>query len=581
MAGAAAEQVFEEQRADELPLVLVVPELPEDEFSRHSAERLIRFAGRAAVHEAVEVMGSQESRLPNLMVAIHRAAEGDQEAIEFVRVNLSTDALERTLKAGQVASPVILSVDEHGKIWQYGQAMAKIQQNTLQYASSKWQMRERAEPEARNSVRIENLNRQGLLQDYYFVVWSRAASDTMTQEQLKNAGFFVDTMSCAIQATTAAGDMLTTEAAFVAGVTEPGGTQHDEQTVVKVAASLGVDYVGKSTAEIIDTPMLIHKSLMPNGVIDLVKLYDDMAGGTFFGEAKPRQDYLQYKEFCRRREETYLPKIQQSMGELLAEAGQIKTPLQAIQRLHKISEKNMLKQALHDKSINPLVFGDAAASYLEQARLHTAHGNSELAEAAMARAQKLAKSSSCPSALEDEQTIAREANGSNQPETETWHGGKKYYNSKCFSCKKVKPVVGACHICKDCVHNPAKMEQSYKEEKATTKLAQIISIGELATEKETRLMTAKKQSRNLNQRHKRLQLKYSNRHIIKIWLNTNSKQSDESAFSPAPLIRSTPAIWPLRWRLSKLLNLTMSTFCRNANHDVNRMLSISVIAQPC
>jgi len=38
-------------------------------------------------------------------------------------------------------------------------------------------------------------------------------------------------------------------------------------------------------------------------------------------------------------------------------------------------------------------------------------------------------------------------------DSKSWHGGKKYKNAKCVSCKEVKSEVGACHICKDCILN--------------------------------------------------------------------------------------------------------------------------------
>jgi hypothetical protein len=307
----------------------------------------------------------------------------------------------------------------------------------------------------------------------------------MSREELTDAGFFADTMSVAVQATTASHEGLTTESGFVAGVKTPGGNQHDKQTVDKVAANLGADYSNKSATEIIDTPMLIHKSLMPNGVIDLVKLYDEAAGGTFFGESKPIQDYSRYLEFCKQREESYLPKIQLAMGELLAEAPNIKTPTSATRKLHKVSEKNMLAQAVYDKNINPLVFGREAAFYIERARLHSDHGNTELADVAIKKAQPLARSSSCPSGVKSGETAASEVGVNKKSETETWHGGKKHYNAKCNCCKKVKSQVGACHICEDCVKNPGKMQAVYDKEKgAAGKLAQIIPINKKQETKE-------------------------------------------------------------------------------------------------
>jgi hypothetical protein len=50
-----------------------------------------------------------------------------------------------------------------------------------------------------------------------------------------------------------------------------------------------------------------------------------------------------------------------------------------------------------------------------------------------------------------------------------WHGGKKFYNAKCRSCKEVKAEIGACHICEDCVHNPAKMQTAYDAEMSAPK----------------------------------------------------------------------------------------------------------------
>jgi hypothetical protein len=169
---------------------------------------------------------------------------------------------------------------------------------------------------------------------------------------------------------------------------------------------------------------------------------------------------------CRQRVITYAPKIQQIVGELLAESRQIDTPLKAVERLHKISERNMLQQSVYDHSINPLVFGRPAAQLIEQARLQYEKGNIELSQVVTNKAIKVAKSSSCPSSISVRESSDDSAGDTDQPETESWHGGKKFFNSKCQACNKVKPEVGACHICEDCVKNPRKIKKTYEEEKA-------------------------------------------------------------------------------------------------------------------
>lgn len=390
-------------------LVLSVQERAEDETIRR---RSARFIGAIAMGHKDEVTANYESGpgggLFSLQEALKRAAAGDESARKLVEANVRSDVIERTIKAGHVMR-VKLGVNDQGKIMQHGQTMESVHANALNFSSGTWQMRERAEAETRNAFRIESLHRQGLLGEYAFVVFSRAA-DNMTVAEMDSAGFFTDTMSCAVQLTSAQGVSLTTESAFVAGVKSPGGERHDGQTVARLGTKLGVDYADKAAAEVIDTPLLIHKSLLPHGAIDLVQLYDSCADGTFFGEAQPPQNYPAYLQVCRHREQRLAPKVQSIVEQLVAAADQIETPLAAVQRLHDLSEKHMVEQAITDTTINPRVFGTIAAAHIEQARLHYELGNTDLVQAAISKAQASAISSSCPSALQEAAESARSGN---------------------------------------------------------------------------------------------------------------------------------------------------------------------------
>ena len=375
-------------------LAQLVPELAADVFTRHQAAR---FIGRVALEPTVAPPEVVPGRVGSLHEALQRAHAGDENARQLIITNARTDVVERTIKAGHIMA-VELEVDPQGKVWQHGQTMDSIQANTLTYAADQPAMRRRSEAEVRNSFRIENLNRQGLLADYAFVVFSRAADD-MTTPAMTDAGFFTDTMSCAIQLTTANESGLTMESAFVAGVAEAGQNRHDQAAVAGVVERLGVEMDSQSATEMLDTPLLIHKSRLPNGVVDLVKLYDEAAGGTWFGEAKPRQDYPAYRAVCSQREASFAPKVAAIVAELIAEAPLITTPVAAIQRLHKISEKHMVEQAVSDSSINPSVFGTIAATHIEQARAYQELGQTAQAQSATGKAQNTAKSSSCPTAV--------------------------------------------------------------------------------------------------------------------------------------------------------------------------------------
>lgn len=424
-----------------LRLVEAVPDMAEDEIVRL---RTARFIGQCALKNEADL--SSESQLnfnpiESLYDALQLAAEDNPDALKMVETNARTDVIERTIKAGHVIK-VDLQKDEAGRIQQYGQSVESVQANSLRLAAGNWQMRERTEAEATNAFRIEQLDRQGVLDEYYFVVFSRAA-DNMTEQQMAEAGFFTKTMSCAIQVTTAENGRITTESAFVAGVKNPGEERHDGETIEKTARRLGVDLSNKNATEILNTPLIIHKSLMPSGVIDLVKLYDESASGTFFGQDQPPQDYQEYLKKCKDREQSLQPKVNEVVKELLANVSNIKNPLEAVKKLHEISEKHMVEQAVRDHSIDPSVFGAVAAVHIEQSRIFYVAGNHEAALRSMDQAKATAVSKSCPSILQEsanqsltDQSLLKESNNLiNDPLSET-KPDEDQYGSLTFKCQK-------------------------------------------------------------------------------------------------------------------------------------------------
>ncbi len=443
------------QSSEAIQQVFVVPEMQTDLWSTKQAERFMHSVGSSALSGAEILKSPEVSNEPveseNLRDAIHWAAWGDSSARNMIMTDILTDMVERTIKAGHVMK-VGIEVGKDGELLQHGQKLKSVYEMALRHASESWQIKERAEAETRNGFRIKDLLAQGALEDYCFVVISRCA-DNMSDQELADAGFFVDTMSCSIQSTTLESGGLTMESAFVAGVASPGGEQHDKNTVEAMGADLGVDFRDKSAAEIIDTPILIHKSLMPNGVIDLVKLYDSHAGGTFFGEAKERQDYLKYLELCHQREADLQPLVDKITDQLINEVDTIQTPIQAVKRLHELSQENMVEKAMEDTTINPKVFGEVAARHIENARLHIQNGNHDLAEQARQNAQRTAVSSSCPSSMEKEL-----AEASNRESGESGSSGSESISLdgkiRCIKCKESVPkkqvVKKECWQCPKC-----------------------------------------------------------------------------------------------------------------------------------
>jgi hypothetical protein len=445
MAVAATEQIvhYEDPTTAEQPQFLIeaVPDMIEDRFTR---ERAGRFIGACLADEHLELQYVETVQtvrpIESLYDAITQAAEGNSEAINLIKTNVATDVIERTIKSGHVIS-VDLHVDEAGRIQQFGQSMESVQANSLRLASGRSEMLERTKAEATNTFRINDRYRQGMLEDYSFVVFSRAA-DNLSEADMRSEGFFTETMSCAIQVTTASGNRLTTESAFVAGVRSQGEVRHDAETIISVGQKLGVDFTNKSAADLINTPLLIHNSLLPNGVIDLVKLYDEAAGNTFFGEDRPAEYYEAYRQKCLERETTLQPKVESITAELVAEAAMITSRVHASERLNKISGRHMVQQAMFDDSIKPWVFGVEAAQHIIAGRIHFEQGNIEEALRQTRQAEKKEQSSPCPGGVGSRENgestrDAAEVKGSDES------GDCEFVSKECPKChkKNVKTVV--------------------------------------------------------------------------------------------------------------------------------------------
>ena len=430
------------------PLVVVVPEMEADKLVRARAARFIGacVTGQYVEQASVEAQTTVQP-IESLYEAIHLAAEGDPTAHQMIETNARTDVIERTIKAGHVIT-VDLNVDQTGKIQQHGQSMESVQANSLRLASRNRQMRARTEAEATNAFRIEQLHRQGILNEYSFVVFSRAA-DNMTEQEMTDAGFFTDTMSTAIQVTTVKDGKLTTESAFIAGVKRPGEERYDADAVDATVEYFGANLHDKSATGTINTPILIPNKLIPNGAVDIVEVYDEQ-NGTFFGEDKLRQNYLEYRKKCQRREQLLTPKVDAIVEELISEAPQITTPIKAVQRLHKISEKHMVEQAAFDHSINPRVFGSVAADHIEQAREQFALGNNDAGLDSLNQAKSTATSSSCPSSLDSSEESSdsdSDIDGESNDDKEC-----EYVSKECPMCgeKNVKTKVTKTRITGSC-----------------------------------------------------------------------------------------------------------------------------------
>lgn len=436
-AAATAEQLdWEYETAATEPVACELTALDSERFSRAKAERFIGVVATGAEAEIIHETGQPMS----LSESICRAANGDFEALQSVCTNVRSDVIERSIKKGHVTK-VVQRVDAEGHILQHGQSGRSIQANSLRFASQNPKMLPRTKAETRNLFRIEDAKRQGLLKDNYVVVASRPADD-MSEAEMHEEGFFVDTMSIALQATTEDGnDAIITETAFVAGKRHRNAPRHDGELVARLGQQIGLEVGGLTAAQGIDRAWLVPKHLMPNGVVDLARLADEKMG-TFFGEDRPAEDYLAYLDKCRRREAELEPMVQEIAKQLIAESAAFRSPLDATRRLHELSEAALVQRALYDDAIDTTVFGVESAAYIQAARYHLEQGDMDMVEKFMTKAANTADSSSCPGggikSLENGDASSK-LNGSTANED----GDCEFISNECPLChkKKVKTVV--------------------------------------------------------------------------------------------------------------------------------------------
>jgi hypothetical protein len=408
---------------------VVISELPEDERTRR---RAAAFIGACTVGGECTVEFSAERVNPNesLYDAIQKAKEGDNTARKMVKINAKTDVIERTIKSGHITK-VDLHVDAAGIIQQHGQSMESVQANSLRFAANNPQMRARIEAETTNSFRLKQLYETGELEDASFVVFSCAA-DNMSETKMKEVGFFTDTLSCAIQVTTANGSGLSVESAFVAGVKQPGmrdsGQRVDVETVISIGEKLGVDFSGMTATEILATPILVPNWMIKNGVLDIVQMWDKHHGDTFFGEARPKQNYEAYRQKCLEREQMLQPKVDLITEELINSADVIHDRVSAVQYLNRLSSKHMIEQAIFDTEINPKVFGAVSAVQIHEARRHIELGNLERGLELTVQAIENDQSSSCPGGL----SKTDEVNNASSSDIETC----TFVSRQCPQCGK-------------------------------------------------------------------------------------------------------------------------------------------------
>lgn len=437
--------------------------LPKDEMIRGRVNQLVREAGRVAVSSVATTpegaASSEGSRFPTLMHAIRAAAAGDPEARRMVESNAYTAAWEAAVKE-HIVMEMPLELDARGNLVQFGQSLRDVHKNTLMHASEIPEMHARTLAEISTYFLTVRLARDGTLEPEpedseggkKILVVSRFP-DNMSEEAAGSVGFFRETMSCVLQLLYKKPDgSMVIESGFVAGRASEDMPRHDQLAIEHMLRRLGVSAEGLSATELLDRPLLLDSSI---AMVDLLKLYDDGAGGTFFGLNLPRRDYAQAIQEGRERLKSLESTVQKVVESLLVESKDITHPVQAVKRLHAILQQALVERALHDTSIDAKVFHEGA-QYIEEGRRLLAMGDMTGFQRARQSAHAASRITTCPNALNAQHGVSPEDSGDSRDgqQTRTYEGPGKIRWGFCRTpgcpTSRKKGQVGECSVCLRC-----------------------------------------------------------------------------------------------------------------------------------
>lgn len=390
--------------------VIEARELEVDRLLQKRTECLI---GGVTVAQEVKVETISEfdveSNLPaNLAEALEMTRNGDLQAREMIRSNVSTDYFERAYKSGFL-SEVTLKKRADGEIEQYGQSIEDVHINTLKFIGNE-KLKARAKIEALNSVRDKYYVNNGLLADNARVTFS-LVHEGMSDQEAKDVGFFIHTRSVSIQVMTEREDgELVVQSAFIAGRENLKSEAFDKQTIVSLASKLGVDYSGESTEGILSRPLLVPKTIIPNLAVSVAILFDESAS-----EVTGRKKFFGLDTDQELRETDYMFKADQSRKIVQDMANDIDlvvdklvkfettSPTEATAKLAEYNDQMLKRRIVIDELIDSRVLGEEASWHIQHARAllhnHAQPDMSNLQRDLMILQRKINQtgySSSCP-----------------------------------------------------------------------------------------------------------------------------------------------------------------------------------------
>lgn len=357
--------------------------------------------------------------------------EAGLEAFKALLIDAQTHVYEVYGGVGEGMS-VQMDVDEGGHARWAGQTTEDRQYHVLTaYANQASGLRKAVHAEGLNGFRVEDLNREGLLEGKIVFDFS-AMSNEATQKELSEWGFFLNSIACSIRGTRFVDSKCEVSSVFVAGVDQRkvaprhGETAAQEIARQERALQLRFDlkvlrkmYVlfdvenatNMNAAEILATPLVAPDMF---DVLDMVMLYDMLAAEevedgvkTFFGSAAlwqalgsperlTREHYEQHLQQCEERQFKYDTLCKEIVREQVSRQDMAQTPREAVELKRRVVLDLTVEHAAHDSDIDAFRFGRLAGGLIEVARQKYAQGDVDGGDKLVDEAKTKATDPSCP-----------------------------------------------------------------------------------------------------------------------------------------------------------------------------------------
>lgn len=371
-----------------------------------SKQRFYNFLGRVSVKQALEhTFVKPEAAGPTLASAIIEARNGDKEAENLVDINVSTATTEAFFKAGHLTR-IEKELSDDGEVIQFGVTTENLQYNSVVFRPNRHAaLKQFTLAEVQNGLREQELAKQGILKDYWFIVPS-CVPENLPEELLddRGDGYFTSSMTFAAQGTTQVEtSKLITETVFDKGTNAAHDDTYqrrqserfDIAAIGKVYQRFGLD-VPKSALDLLKNPLLISKLEMPNGMVDFWRFIDeskDELKGVI--PVRTEQQYIDKISQSVEREDSLVDVKQEVKRRLLAYGDSFKNDMQAIDTLWELVRKYGVKESVVNNHIDPIVFGGQAADLIKQARQSATIGDMESVLYLQKAAEQVAKISGC------------------------------------------------------------------------------------------------------------------------------------------------------------------------------------------